>query len=72
MKTRTTQITIVPNGEPLYSEMAFRVSIEDEAGEYVTVRSNLGNLPNGTIAIDPAEWPALRDAIDRMVGECGG
>ena len=71
MKTRTTQLTIAPEGEPIFSERAFTVTIDDEAGgEFVLVRSNMEALPAGTISIDPSEWPALREAIDRLIGEC--
>ena len=71
MKARTTQLTIAPEGEPIFSERAFTVTIDDEAGgEFVLVRSNVEVLPTGTISIDPSEWPALREAIDRLIGEC--
>lgn len=70
MEIRTTQIHVVPPGEPLYSEMATTVSVTDESGgEFVEVeQSGRGDL--GKIMIEPNEWPALRDAIDQMIGEC--
>jgi len=46
------------------------VTIEDEAGgEFVVVRGNT-DTHHGSVAINPNEWPAVRDAIDRMVKEC--
>ena len=71
MKTRTTQLTVAPDGQPIYSEQAFTVTIDDEAGgEFVLIRSNLETLPSGTISVSPDEWPALREAIERMISEC--
>lgn len=70
METRITSLIVLPEGEALFSERASVVRIEDEAGgEYVVVSQE--SVPGrGNIAINPEEWPALRDAIDRMVKEC--
>lgn len=69
-ETRITQITIVPEKEPLFSESATTVSIEDEAaGEFVVIKQN-ASTANGTAAFNPKEWPVIRDAIDRMIKEC--
>lgn len=72
MTTRITRLTVLPPGAPLFSEMATDVLIDDEAaGEFVVV-SQEGRVGAGKISIDPAEWPALRDAIERMINECKG
>lgn len=69
MKIRTTQLTVAPEGEPIFSERAYTVTIDDQAaGEYVVVHSMDDDA--GKITIDPAAWPALRDAIEAMVKEC--
>ena len=69
-ETRITQITIVPEKEPQFSEAATTVSIEDEAaGEFVVIKQN-ASTANGTSAFSPKEWPIIRDAIDRMIKEC--
>lgn len=69
MKTRTTQLTVAPEGEPIFSELAYTVTIDDQAaGEYVVVQAM--DEGGGKIDIDPAYWPAIRDAIDKMVKEC--
>ena len=54
----------------LFDETTTHVRLEDEAaGEFVVVdQSGANGL--GKIHIDPAEWPVLRQAIDRMVDEC--
>ena len=69
MKTRTTQLTVAPEGEPIFSERAYTVSIDDEAaGEFVVVHAL--DEAGGKIAIDPTDWPALREAIDTLIKEC--
>jgi hypothetical protein len=71
--TRITRLTVGPEREPLYSERCTHVEIVDEAaGELIEVRQQSGHVKadGQTIQIDPAEWPALREAIDRMVKEC--
>jgi hypothetical protein len=68
MITRCTQITLLPEGQPIFSEEAFVIQIEDEAGgEYLSIQSNQDHLKGGEIRIGKNEWPSLRDAIDSMV-----
>lgn len=71
LKTRVTQLVVVPKGEPLFSEMATTIEITDEAGggEFVLV-SQVGRVDVGKITINPEEWPALRAAINRLVRQC--
>lgn len=68
---RITQITVLPAGEPIFSEMATVITIQDEAaGEYITLQRLTGSEGDPQKAsIDPKEWPSIRDAIDRMMGE---
>lgn len=67
--TRTTQLTVLPQDQEVFSELATHISIDDEsAGEFVRVKQD-GRTDN-SIAINPDEWPAVREAIDRMVNEC--
>jgi hypothetical protein len=67
---RTTKLVVAPRGDQVYSEMATSVEIKDEAaGEFVMV-SQSGRTDIGQLAIDIDEWPALRDAIDRMIAQC--
>lgn len=68
MKFRVTQLTVVPEGKAIFDELATQVEIQDEgAGEFVVVKQT--SSANGEIRIDPAEWPIVRDAINRMVEE---
>lgn len=71
MTTRTIEIMVLPEGEPIFSERGTNVKIDDHAGgEFVVVMQH--NRTESGIAIDPAEWPAIREAIDKMVNECRG
>jgi len=69
-ESRVTAITVAPENEPVFSEMATTVSIEDEAaGEFVVVEQ-VGRTDIGKIGIEPEQWPALRAAIDQMIAQC--
>ena len=69
-ETRVTAVTVCKTGEPIFSGYATRVEIVDEAaGEFVEV-SQAGREGGGKIAIDPAEWPELRAAIDDLLAAC--
>lgn len=68
---RVTQITVLPEGEPIFSTKAVIIEIDDVAGgEYVKVTTQM-DIPeaNQEIAIDPHEWPIVRDAINRLMIE---
>lgn len=72
-ETRTTRLTIAPVGEPIFSERATDVSIEDEAGgEFVTIQQKSLTVDrlDQKISIDPAEWPTLKEAIERLLADC--
>ncbi len=70
--TRTIAQCVLPEGEPIFSEMATLVTIVDESGgEFVEV-SQAGHADLGKIAISPEEWPALRAAIHDMIAKCRG
>jgi len=65
--TRLTQLTVAPDGAGILSEQATIITIEDEGGgEFVTVSQP---ERDSDIGIEPVEWPAIRDAIDRMIQE---
>ena len=64
-------IIVMPEGEPIFSEMATIVSIDDEAaGEFVSVKQNRGDGLTHEIKIEVDEWPALSAAISTMLKEC--
>jgi hypothetical protein len=68
---RPIKIVVVPKGEKIFNERATEVEIiDDAAGEFVRIIQSDEAAEVGTIQIDPAEWPILRKAIDRMVRDC--
>ena len=71
-KTRNTRTVIAPEGEPVFSERATSISIEDAAaGEHLAVAQCRDDNAPG-IQIDADEWPALKAAIDKMFKEIEG
>lgn len=74
MKTytnRITEITVVPDGEPIFSERATRIKIEDEAGgEFVIIEQTFGTTGENQVRIDPEEWPNIRTAVENMIARC--
>jgi hypothetical protein len=69
-ETRITQVVVVPEGEPTFSDLATIIQIEDEAEgiEFLSLRQNL--KPESYVRIYPPEWPMLRAAIDDMMARC--
>lgn len=60
-------MTIAPEGEPIFSEMATDICIDDDAaGEYIVLKQV---TRNDSIAINPEEWDAIRATIDQMFAE---
>ena len=61
-------MTVCPEGESLFSELATTVGIVDEgAGEFVRVSQVIG-----MIQIAPEEWRPLCEAINKMIEQCRG
>ena len=57
------RIVIMPIGGSLNDEPVIRVGVDDEgAGTFVTI-----DREDQKFQIDLDEWPALRDAIERMM-----
>jgi hypothetical protein len=69
-ETRTQSLIVIPEGKPIFSEMATKVAIEDESGGEFIVVSQDGMPGMGKIAFEPTEWPSIREAIDQMIKEC--
>lgn len=62
-QTRITKLTVLPANEPIFSEQASHISIEDEAaGEFIEIQQ-----ADGTIKIDPEEWPAIKQAVEQLL-----
>ncbi len=70
-ETLITEVTILPKGAAIYSEMATAVSLQDEAGGlFVKVSQSSGNDVEECIRIDHDEWSHIRTAIDQMILIC--
>ena len=68
MKSRVTQIIVLPEDEPIFSERGYTITIKDEAaGEYIEIEDH---QEESKVAINPEEWPAIRAAINKMVKKC--
>ncbi len=68
--TEKLSVVVMPEGEPIFSERATRVSIDDEAGGCFVEVQQQGGPEIGKIQIDPQEWPAIKDAIEAMLEVC--
>ena len=67
--SRITQITVLPVGEPIFSERATVVSLDDESGgEYITVKQQMDTTAemNQTVIFEPEEWEEVKGVIDQM------
>ncbi len=65
---RVTQITVAPEGEPIFSEQGTQITIDDESGgEYLKITQSHGQ--EGFL-LTPEEWPAIKDAIEEMLAIC--
>lgn len=68
--TRTTRMTVLPKGEPIFSERATHIEINDEAaGEFVKVTQQRDQLAehSSTLTFEPDEWPEVKAAVDHMM-----
>jgi len=60
----------MPAGEPIFSEQATEVYIEDEsAGPFVVVKQCRVD-GDGKVLIDIEEWPAIKDAVEIAFNVC--
>lgn len=67
---QTHALIVKPKNEPIYSEQATIVRLDDDAaGPYVVVEQH-GRNDIGKVAITNEEWPHIRDAINRMMVLC--
>jgi len=62
---------ILPEGEPIFSEMTTTVRIEDEAaGPFVVIEQINDHAKPGRIAFSSDEWPMIKKAIEEMFKVC--
>lgn len=63
----TTALTVLPTNEPIYSEMATKIYLDDEAAGLFVVVEQQPDRGTQKITFDEEEWPVLRAAINRLV-----
>ena len=69
MKIRPLAWVIIPEGEPIFCELATRVEIvDDAAGEFVRITQNNPNEPDG-INFNPEEWESVSGVICGAINE---
>ncbi len=65
---RVTQITVAPENEPIFSEQATQITIDDESGgEYLKINQH---HERNEFLLTPEEWPAIKEAIEEMLAIC--
>lgn len=68
--TRTKTLIVLPKGDPIFSDGATEISIQDEAGgEYLEIHQYQDDERVNRIALNPEEWPHIRRAVDYLVEE---
>ena len=59
---------IKPVGDPIYSELATEITIDDEsAGPFIKIHQSAENIANGTVLITKAEWPLIKEAVEELL-----
>lgn len=71
-ETRITRLIVAPVGDPVFSEQATTIEIDDEAGgEFVVVKQFGGHTDyEKAICINPDEWPHIKSAIEQLFAIC--
>jgi len=65
--THTKSIMVRPKDQPIFSEMATTIYLDDEAAGLFIVVEQSGHIDRiGKIAIEKGEWPHIKAAIDEM------
>ena len=68
-ETLVCEVRIVPKGKAIFEDGSVIIRRDDAGhGEFITLRNPDGD-GDGVVSIDRLEWPVVRDAIDKMVGE---
>ena len=69
-ETRITRLTVAPSDEPIFSEQATHIELDDEAGgEFVVLKQQREGENNNTVAFDFNEWNHIVAAVDRIKQE---
>jgi hypothetical protein len=67
-ETRITRLTVNKTNEPIFSELATHIQIEDEAaGEFISIRQYSDHPKAGVVNITAEEWPHIKAAIEQLL-----
>lgn len=71
-ETRIKALVVAPVGEPIFSEKATEISVDDEAsGEFVKISQSYDQAKNGEIILDPGpELEAVFAAVLTLAAQC--
>jgi hypothetical protein len=70
MRTVTSRITVLPEGQPIFSERATEISIMDEAaGPFIEMRQFAENGEENILRFDVDEWPYITKAVGKLIQE---
>lgn len=66
MRQHITRISILPPGEPIFSERGYTVEIDDEAaGPFLVVKDG----QDGQIKVDFSDWNEICEAVNHLKSE---
>jgi hypothetical protein len=69
-ESRVIKVIVAPKGDPIFSELATFVEIDDEAaGEYVRI-TQPSRHEDGTVCFDGNEWELIKLEIDKAFANC--
>ncbi len=64
--TRPLGLIVLPIGEPTFSEMATKITVEGEgAGEFLVISQDARE--SGSISITSEEWPSIVKAVNILL-----
>ena len=69
-ETHISSMIVKPKSEPIFSEKATTIRIEDEAAGCYVVIEQQGEEVTGKIRVDRVEWGLIRDAVGKLFIVC--
>ena len=68
--TRVTRLTVMPDNEPIFSEEATHIEIDDEAaGEFIVVKQQHDKAEPGEVYFTHETWPIISAAVEQLLKE---
>ena len=68
IKERITQITLAPEGEPIFSEFTTTIKLDDEAaGEFLILVQDNEDLEKGEVKFYLEEWEVVDKAVRKLI-----